>query len=122
MSELTLLVVEDDDGMRHAIERLLDAAGFRVASFSSAEELLSESTASSAACLIFDVHLPGLSGFELRRVLARTGSTPPVIFITADDTPAAREEAGRLRAAAYLPKPFQGRELVAAVSRAVAPA
>ena len=120
MSELTLLVVEDDDGMRHAIERLLDAAGFRVASFSSAEELLCGSTASSAACLIFDVHLPGMSGFDLRRVLARTGPAPPVIFITADDTPAAREEAGRLRATAYLPKPFRGRELVAAVSRAVA--
>ena len=121
MSALTLLVVEDDDGMRRAIESLLDAAGFRVASFSSAEELLGGSTATSAACLILDIHLPGISGFELRRVLARTGPAPPVIFITADDTPAAREEAGRLHAAAYLPKPFQGRELVAAVSRAVAP-
>lgn len=121
MSELTLLVVEDDDGLRQAIGRLLDAAGFRVASFSSAEELLRGSAAASAACLIFDIHLPGISGFELRRVLARTGVTAPVIFITADDTPAARAEAGRLHAAAYLPKPFQGRELVAAVRRAVAP-
>jgi FixJ family two-component response regulator len=121
MSELTLLVVEDDAGMRQAIGRLLDAAGFHVASFSSAEELLRGNTSSSAACLIFDIQLPGISGFELRRVLARTGAAPPVIFITAHDTPAAREEAGRLHAAAYLPKPFQGRELVAAVSRAVAP-
>jgi DNA-binding response OmpR family regulator len=69
---------------------------------------------------VLDIHLPGLSGFELRRELARSGvRQPPVIFVTGHDEPAAREQAEALGAAAYLPKPFAGRALVAAVTLAV---
>lgn len=115
-----IVVVDDDDGMRRAAERVLNAAGFRAVTFASAEILLESDAADGAACLVLDIHLPGLSGFELRRELVRTGSTqPPVIFITGHDEPAAREQAEALGAAAYLPKPFAGRALVAAVSRAV---
>ncbi len=115
-----IVVVDDDDGLRQALGRVLDAAGFQAETFASAETLLESDAAARAACLVFDIHLPGLSGFELRRELVRTGAAqPPVIFITGHDEPAAREQAEALGAAAYLPKPFAGRALVDAVARAV---
>jgi len=115
-----IVVVDDDDGTRQALERVLNAAGFRAETFPSAETLIQSDAADRAACLVVDVHLPGLSGFELRRELVRTGgSQPPVIFITGHDEPAARAQAEALGAAAYLSKPFAGRALVAAVARAV---
>lgn len=115
-----IVVVEDDDGVRRAFERVLKAAGFRAVTFASAETLLQCDAADRAACLVLDVQLPGLSGFELRRELVRTNcGQPPVIFITGHDDPSAREQAEALGAAAYLPKPFAGHALVAAVARAV---
>jgi DNA-binding response OmpR family regulator len=63
--------------------------------------------------------LPGLSGFELRRQLVDAGATPPVIFITAHDEPGTRAQAEQAGAVAYLVKPFPGRGLLAAVTRAV---
>ena len=115
-----IVVVEDDDGVRRAFERVLNAAGFRAVTFASAETLLQCDAADGAACLVLDVHLPGRSGFELRRELIRTGSgQPPVIFMTGHDDPSAREQAAALGAAAYLPKPFAGRTLVEAIARAV---
>lgn len=115
-----IVVVEDDDGGRRALERVLNAAGFRAVTFDSAESLLQCDAADGAACLVFDIHLPGRSGFELRRELVRTGSgQPPVIFITGHDDRSARDQAAALGAAAFLPKPFAGRTLVDAVARAV---
>jgi len=115
-----IVVVDDDDGLRQALGRVLSAAGFRAETFASAEVLLECEGAHGAACLVLDVHLPGRSGFELRRELVRTGGAqPPVIFITGHDDPAARAQAEALGAAGYLPKPFAGRTLVAAVARAV---
>jgi FixJ family two-component response regulator len=115
-----VVLVEDDESSRQAFERVLNAAGFRTQAFPSAESLLETGATSRAACLVLDVHLPGLSGFELRRELARTGRwQPPVIFVTGHDNPAARIQAEALGAAAYLPKPFAGRTLVEMVTRAV---
>ncbi|MGB8434819.1 MAG: response regulator, partial [Burkholderiales bacterium] len=115
MPQLTgvkVMIVEDDDSSRQAFERMLNAAGFRVESFATAEMLLESEAAASAACLVLDIHLPGMSGFELRRELGRTGGKQPaVIFITAHDDPAARAQAEALGAAAFLPKPFAGRTL-----------
>jgi FixJ family two-component response regulator len=112
----SVVVVEDDASMRGAIERLLRTASFQPVMFSSAEDLLQTNAVTTAGCLIFDVRLPGLSGFELHQRLAAAGKIPPVIFITAHDTPSAREQAqdrGK-----FLSKPFPGRELVDAVKSA----
>ena len=115
-----IVLVEDDDSSRQAFERVLDAAGFRAESFASAESLLESDAICRAACMVFDVQLPGLSGFELRRQLVRERcAEQPVIFITGHDEATAREQAEALGAAAYLTKPFAGRALVAAVARAV---
>ena len=80
MTSGPILVVEDHEGLRHAVERLLQARGHETASFASAEALLESEVRRRAACLILDVRLPGLSGFELRERLAQEGFHPPVIY------------------------------------------
>jgi FixJ family two-component response regulator len=114
----SIVIVEDDAGMKKAIERLLRAAGFRPVSFASAEELLQTKAADSAACLVLDIHLPGLSGLELRRLLITSGRLKPVIFITGQDQEPLRDEARRL-GCAYFRKPFEGSALLAAIRAAV---
>jgi FixJ family two-component response regulator len=116
-----IVVVEDDASMGQAIVTVLHAGGFAAARFTSAEAAL-EADAAVADCLVFDIHLPGMSGFELYRRMALSGEAVPAIFITARDEPAAREEAERLGGAgSYLPKPFSGRDLLDAVTRALRP-
>jgi FixJ family two-component response regulator len=119
MSGKDIVVVEDDSGLRQALQKLLNAAGYRPAAFESAEALLASGDVDRAGCLVLDIRLPGTSGIELYRQIAARGAAPPVIFITAHDQPALREEAAKLGAAAYLPKPFPGRDLVEAVAAAV---
>ena len=114
-----IVVVEDDASMSQAIERILRVGGFASITFASAEAALEADAATTADCLVLDVHLPGMSGFELYRRLARCGEQVPAIFITAHDEPAVREEAERLRARSYLPKPFSGRALLDAVTLAL---
>ena len=111
-------MVEDDAGVSRALERLLNAEGFRVEAFPSAEALLDSGTARDAACLILDVNLPGLSGFDLCKRLVATDACRPAIFITAYDTSAYRREAQDARAVAFFTKPVSGRRLIAAVRKA----
>lgn len=115
---MTVVLVEDDVGMRGALARVLEIAGLKVEAFASAEDCLASNIATRADCLVCDIRLPGESGFELRRRLVRDGSTAPVIFITAHDSPAARGEARQVGAAAFLQKPFDGRTLIGAVREA----
>jgi FixJ family two-component response regulator len=117
-----VLVVEDDDGMREAIETLLDAAGFETSAFASAEALLAGGAVEGARCVISDIKLPAMSGLELLTALRACGGWPPVIMITAHDAPSVRFEAERLGAAAYLAKPFIGSALLAAIEGVATPA
>jgi FixJ family two-component response regulator len=112
-----IIVVDDDAGMRRALERLLRSAGFVVTTFDDAEALLRANVAADAACFVFDVRLPGISGFELSQKLAESGTRRPLIFITAHDEPAARRQAERLGSVAYLAKPFPGRRLLDAIGQ-----
>lgn len=114
-----VLLVDDDASMRHAIGRILHLGGYSPVTFDSAEALLDTGRAAEVSCLILDVHLPGLTGFELYEKLARGKRPPPVIFITAYDDPQTREAAAAFGAAAYFTKPFSGRDLVAAITQAV---
>jgi FixJ family two-component response regulator len=117
-----VVLIEDDTGMRQAIERMLRGSGYQVDAYESAESLLDalESTSlwNSIHCLVCDIRLPGVSGFELHRRLAEHGPMPPWIFITAHDDPAVRMQAERA-CAAYLLKPFEGKALVALVASAL---
>lgn len=115
----TIVLVEDDDGLRSALARILELAGYSVECFPSAEDALAADAAGRAACIVCDVSLPRESGFALCRRLAQGGVRPPVIFITAHDLPAVHAEAEALGAADLLIKPFAGRRLVEAVHAAL---
>jgi two-component system response regulator FixJ len=116
-----VLVVEDDDGMRAAIVRLLKAAGFAPDAYASAEALLAAESAGGAACVVSDLRLPERSGLELLGALRGRGWDLPMILITAHDAPGLREEAARRGVADYLPKPFRGTDLLAAIAHIVTP-
>ena len=105
--------------MRDAIHRVLQATGFAVTGFASAEAALQNHATREAHCLVLDIHLPGISGFELYEQLGETGSKPPVIFITARDNIRNQERAAQLGALDYLVKPFSGRASAAIVARAL---
>jgi len=107
-----VIVVEDDEDMRRALESVLRAAGFNAAMFSSAEALLEAPLPGDTVCLVLDVHLPGMNGFELYDMLIATHPSHPVIFMTAYDDPTARSHSETARAIAYLTKPFPGKRLV----------
>jgi FixJ family two-component response regulator len=110
-----VLVVEDDEGMREAIETLLGAAGFVTTAYGSAEALLTGDTIEDALCVISDIKLPAMSGLELLTELRARGPRPPLILITAHDAPSVYDDAVRRGAAAYFAKPFLGTALLAAI-------
>jgi FixJ family two-component response regulator len=115
----TVAIVEDDPGMRREIERLLNALGFEVEVFGSAEAFLARDSDSRVGCLVLDIHLPGMSGLELRHRLTAAGSALPVIFITANDNDAVETAAILAGCAAYLHKPFPAELLITAVTNAL---
>ena len=114
-----IVVVDDDTGMNEAMERLLNAAGFAAITFPSGEALLESGAAAHAACLILDVHLSGLSGFELYERLKQAGRKAPVIFITAYDDAASKAHFRAAGAAAYLIKPFSGQKLLDCITQTI---
>src|SRR5262245_60765376 len=109
-----IAIVEDDAGMREALQRVLRIAGYEARGYTSAEEFLRNGEFADLRCLVLDIHLPGISGFDLQRRLVTMGRVHPVIFITAHDTAAARKEACEVGTVAFLIKPFEGRTLVSA--------
>jgi FixJ family two-component response regulator len=112
-------VVDDDPSMLKAAESLLDAHGFATMGFASAEEFLDRGAVTQVDCLLLDIHLGGLSGIELLRRLKNSGSTLPVIFMTGLDDEAISEQALKAGCVAFLRKPFQARQLIDAIKKAV---
>ena len=80
-----VVLVEDDVGMREAVQRVLAATGFVVTDFASSEAALQDCVTLDAHCLVLDIHLAGLSGFEMYERLVALGRKPAVIFITGRD-------------------------------------
>ncbi len=111
-------VIEDDPSFRRALSRSLTLRGFRSDGYASAEEFLEQGSPETTDCIVLDIHLGGMSGFELQAELAARPSSPPVIFITAFDDPGTRERAHEVGAVAYLQKPFDENSLVEAITRA----
>ena len=112
----TIAIVEDDPSVLQGLERLLLAYGFCVEGFTSAESFLDDIAKCEADCLLVDINLGGISGFNLKRRLALSGSRLPVIFMTAIDTKATRQEAFDAGCAAYLRKPFLAKLLIDAIN------
>jgi FixJ family two-component response regulator len=113
-------VVDDDIPVRESLESLIGSVGLEVRVSASAEEFLNLAHPRKADCLVLDVRLPGMSGIELHRHLQAQRYEVPVIFITAHASDSrARSEAASEWTVAYLTKPFDEDELLAAVSAAL---
>jgi FixJ family two-component response regulator len=110
--------VEDDASMLKGIERLLSAYGFATRGFTSAEAFLEPDASANVDCLLLDIHLGGMSGIQLRRHLAASGSKLPVIFMTAFDDEATRAQAESVGCTACLHKPFVANLLISAIEKA----
>ena len=111
-------VIDDDPSLLRALRRLLGAGGFRVCTFSSAEEFL-ESARSTPACLVLDVQLPGLSGLDLQTALADAHTPLPIVFLTGHGDIPMSVKAMKAGAVEFLTKPFRQRDLVNAIRSAI---
>jgi FixJ family two-component response regulator len=112
-----IVIVEDDAGLNRAVVRLLQTAGFHSFAFDTAESMLESNVAAQADCFVLDIHLPGISGIELRARLDDAGVSRPVIFITAHDDADTRESAAS--GTACLMKPFTGHTLIQTIDAAL---
>jgi FixJ family two-component response regulator len=110
-----IAIVDDDSSLRRSLVRVLESAGYGVTAFSNGHEFLAWLSSSRPACLVLDVHLMDMNGFDVRDQVAI-----PVIFITAHDDAVTRERISRSAAAGYLPKPFGAATLLDAVRSALA--
>jgi FixJ family two-component response regulator len=116
----TVFVVDDDEEMRAAMQRLLKTVGLQAEAFPSAKDFLKRNLPQGPSCLILDIRLPGMSGLDVQKRLAEAGARIPVIFITAHaDVPLA-VKAMKSGAVEFLTKPFRGQDLVDAVQQALA--
>ena len=113
---LNIVVVDDDADVRTALRRLLRSMGHQVRVFASAEEY--EACPAAADCLVVDLRLPGLNGFELRDRLRLRGSPIPIVFITGDGGPSPGDMTAHAGTES-LAKPFDDSELIAAIMRAL---
>ncbi len=118
-SEALVLVVDDDDSVRKALARLIRSVGLNVETFASAREFLAREPHPGPACLILDVRMPGLSGLDLQKELAASGSTLSVIFITGHGTIPMSVQAMKAGAVEFLEKPFDDQTLIDAVHEAL---
>jgi FixJ family two-component response regulator len=113
-------IVDDDPGMQVSLSDLLGARGFRTSVFSSAEDWLARGASVHADCMLVDVYLGGMSGIELQRRLRASGSTIPVILMTARCDEAMRLQALDAGCVSLLCKPFLSAQLIEVIDTATA--
>jgi FixJ family two-component response regulator len=115
-----IVVVDDEHSICIALQRLIRSAGLGVTTYGSGEDFLREVDNTQPDCIVLDLHMPRVTGFEVQCRLAKMGKRIPVIVITGHDTPEARARALSNGAAAYLLKPVDDRMLLDAISAAIA--
>ncbi len=109
-------VVDDDSAVLRALTRLLRAIGWEVLAFNSGQALLDSLPGLRFDCLIVDVQMPGMGGFELKQQLRQRGCLAPALFITAHDSPQSRATASQTGSLGLLIKPFSATALLTALS------
>ena len=115
-----VLVVDDDQSMRSALENLFQSVGLDVLTFSSANELTSRGLPDVVSCLVLDVRLPGLlSGLDLQAELAKTGVQIPIILMTSHGDIPMSVTAMKAGAVDFLAKPFRDQDMLNAVASAL---
>ena len=114
-----IAIVDDEESVRKALGRLLDALGLRVQTFVDCPAFLAFLEGERPDCLILDLHMPGMSGLELLQAMQVRGEALPTIVITAHDEPGTRESCLRAGASLYLRKPLDGTVLMEAIAEAL---
>ena len=110
-------VVDDDESLRRSLGNLLRSVGFGVETFASAGEFLGSAQRENTGCLVLDLRMGGMNGFDLLRHLAATGSRIPVIILTAHADDEARQRSREAGAVAFLGKPVRADALLNAIER-----
>lgn len=118
-SSPTIYVVDDDEMVRDSLKALLESHRFDVLAFDSAASFLSHARGASHACLVLDIHMPGMTGLQLLRTLRERGWAIPTILITGRNDAGAKVEAKALGAIALLDKPVAHPDLFSAIEQAL---
>jgi FixJ family two-component response regulator len=112
-------VVDDDESVRESLPDLLGEFGFDSKVFPSAEEFLASDSFSQTKCLVLDIVMPGMTGFDLQQELKARGHKIPIIFISAQKDEAVRKRALERGAVGFLLKPFNDTALLGALNTAL---
>ena len=115
-----ICIVDDDTSVRRALGRLIRAFGFDVETHASGRECLDGAQIDRAECLVLDVSMPGMDGFELYTLLQASGRSVPTVFISAHDEEGYGPKARALGAVAFLSKPCDEKSLIDAINKAIA--
>jgi FixJ family two-component response regulator len=115
----TVFIVDDDDRMRAAMQRLLKTVGLCSQSFATPQEFLRHKLPDAPSCLVLDVRLPGMSGLEVQRHLNEAGTQIPIIFITSHGDIPMTVKAMKSGAMEFLTKPFRDQDLIDAIHQAL---
>jgi FixJ family two-component response regulator len=116
----TIIVVDDDPGMRESLEGLLRSVGLRVQALASVPEFVNEGRPEGPACLVLDVRLPGQSGLDFQRELSAANIHVPIIFITGYGDIPMSVRAIKGGAIEFLTKPFRDQDLLDAIQLGLA--
>lgn len=114
-----IAVVDNDEAIRGALSSLLRSARFLCVGFASAEEFLESDKIDQVSCVLLDIRLPGMDGFDLHLKLNQMRGAIPAIYVTAARDGTLQERALRQGAAAWFPKPFDGEGLLSAIGDAL---
>jgi FixJ family two-component response regulator len=117
--EPVIYVIDDDVGVREALARLFRSVGLRAELFASANDFLRAKPRRVPSCLVVDIRMPGLSGFELHAELTRADIPIPVIFITAHGDIPMSVRAMKAGAVDFIPKPFRDQDMLDGVAAAI---
>jgi FixJ family two-component response regulator len=115
----TVFIVDDDRGMRQAVQDLVESVGLRAESFATGQEFLNKKRTSDPSCLVLDVRLPQMSGLDFQKRLAEIGMRIPIIFITAHGDIPMSVRALKSGAVEFLTKPFRDQDLLDAIQQAL---
>ena len=115
-----IAIVDDDEYARSGLSVLIESLGYRAATFASAEEFLASSMREDTACLILDVHMPGMNGPDLQAHLIAEGRCPPTVFITGQFDEHVRKRVIKAGAIGYLTKLGSADALVDSIEKAFA--
>jgi FixJ family two-component response regulator len=112
-------IIDDDADIRDMLVSLVRSLGYDARAFASAEDFLASGDFGKFTCVITDIHMPGMSGFELKKRLDQSNDSLPVIMITARPEPDLEEKAISSGAIGFLRKPFEVETLVGYIEKAL---